>query len=157
MGKLQRDGAGAPEEVAIAVTITAEQMAVVIRAAPATDAVDARIALVIQFALAAAGACVVDYAPKAPDAVHNAAAIRFVGWLYDADPSDPQTSRALIVSGAQSLLAPYREHRAGAIGAEGEPTPVTPSGSGLPPLPDDGHYILTVSDGELAWTAFPAP
>ncbi len=143
----------------MAVTITAGDLAVVLRAAPAADEVDARILTVVNLALSFASSCVMDYAPKAPDGVHNAAVARLAGWLYDADPSDPQTANALRVSGAQSMLAMYREHRAGVFGeaSEGPGPAPQPVPSGIPAPPDDGNYILTANDGDLAWVAFPEP
>ena len=119
--------------------------------------------MVVKVALAAASQCVVDYAPKAPDAVHDAAVVRLAGWMYDADPSDPQTAQALRVSGAQALLGAYREHRAGAIGlVEGPdgpgPSPAPPiPGGDIPAPPDSGHYVLTSNNGVLTWVLFPAP
>jgi len=142
----------------MAVTITAGDLAVVLRAAPAADAVDPRIMLVVNLALKAASHCVVDYAPEAPDDIHNAALVRLAGWMYDSDPSDPQAANALRISGAQSLLAMYREHRAGVFGEATGNTPApAPPGSGVPAPPSDGHYILTANDGALSWIAFPEP
>ena len=146
----------------MAVTITPAEIAVAIRAATAVDAVPDPVATVLQFMAASAGAMTMEYAPGAPDAMHNAAVIRLAGWLYDADPTDSRIARALDVSGAASLLAPWRVHRAGAIGSleptPGGVTPPAPAGAGLPPFPTEpGQYILTVVNGDLAWLAFPSP
>jgi len=141
----------------MAVTITAAQLAIAIRAAASEDAIPDAVTTVIGFLLPAASAVVLDYAPHAPDAVHNAAAIRLSGWLYDAEPSDPRVGSALRVSGAQALLSHFREHRAGAVGpaAVAPPAPV-PAGD-IPTPPADGHFILISDDGALAWLEFPAP
>ncbi len=141
----------------MAVTVTAPELAVVLRLASATDNVDTAVALVLKFALAAASRCVVDYAPDAPDDVHNAAAIRLCGWLYDAEPSDPQVSRALQVSGAQALLSAYRVHRAGVFGETTEGPGPAPAPSVIPAPPDSGHYILSSDNGALEWLEFPEP
>ena len=140
----------------MAVTLTPADVAVAIRAATATDAVPAPVTTVLGFLVPAASALVLDYAPTAPDAVHNGALIRLAGWLYDSDPADPAVGRALQVSGAASLLAPYRQHRAGAVGAA-TPVPTPAPGAGIPPPPPEGHYILTVTNGVLGWIEFPRP
>lgn len=145
----------------MAVTITAGELAVAIRAAAAADAVPDQVATTLGFLMPAAAAMLLDYAPAAPDAVHNAALIRLAGWLYDADPTDSRVSNAIHVSGATNLLASWREHRAGIIGnvaaASGGGTgPVTP-GAGLPDLPSSGSWTLIVNNGELEWIKFPLP
>ena len=143
----------------MAVTITNAEIAVAIRAAATADSVPAPIATVLSFLAPAATAMILHYAPDAPDAMHNAALIRLAGWLYDADPTDSRISDALTVSGAANLLSQWRAHRAGIITATGE-TPGgggIPTGAGLPPLPETGHFILTVDNGALKWVAFPPP
>lgn len=140
----------------MAVGITAAEAAVAIRAATSTDSVDPTVLTVINIVFAAACALVMEYAPKAPDAIHNAAAIRLTGWLYDSDPTDISTAQILRVSGASSVLAQWRVHRAGPIGA-GAPGAAVPSGAGLPPIPPSGNFILNAKDGELEWLEFPDP
>ena len=141
----------------MAVTITDAQIAVAIRAATAEDDVPGPIQVVLAILIPAATACVLDYAPKAPDALHNAAVVRLTGWLYDADPTDPQISQAIRVSGAGPLLSAYRVHRAGIIGDTAGGVPPSPPAAGLPPAPAAGSFILTVQDGVLSWVAFPLP
>ena len=57
------------------------------------------------------------HAPDAPDAVHNEAAIRIAGYIYD----QPNAGRglgfanAMRNSGAAAILLPYRIHRAGSV------------------------------------------
>lgn len=141
----------------MAVTITNSELAVAIRAAASEDDIAAPVAKVIGFLAPAAAAMVLDYAPDAPDPMHNAGVIRLAGWLFDADPTDPAVGRALQVSGAGPLLSRWRKHRAGAIGSAASTTPQPTPGSGLPPLPGEGSFILTVKDGVLAWVQFPLP
>lgn len=142
----------------MAVTITAAELAVAIRAAESATTVPAPVAKVLDFLAPAASAIVLGYAADAPDAVHNMAVIRLCGWLYDADPTDSRISRALEVSGAQGILAAWRSHSIGIIAPTGTPAagPVAP-GAGLPPVPGSGHFILSVNDGVLTWLEFPAP
>ncbi|MDE0489316.1 MAG: hypothetical protein OXI07_09015 [Gammaproteobacteria bacterium] len=145
----------------MAVTITAGELAVAIRAATDADSVAPEIAAVLALILPAATNLVTTYAPGAPDAMHNMAAVRVGGWLYDADPTDPGIGRAMDISGARAMLSQWRTHRAGAIGTGEAPGPApapTPTpGAGLPPLPAAGNFVLTVNDGVLAWVAFPQP
>lgn len=146
----------------MAVTITVPQVAIAIRAAAQIDTVPPEVTLVLGFLVPAASAIILDYAPGAPDEVHDAALIRLTGWLYDADPTDSRVSRALEVSGGAGLLARWRVHRAGIIqsGASGDtptPAPVPVPGGGIPAPPGSGHYILTADNGELEWVQFPAP
>lgn len=139
----------------MAVTITTGQVAVAIRAATAADDVPEAIATVLGFLVPAATAIILEYAPGAPNAVHDAALIRLAGWLYDADPTEPAIGRAMAVSGAAPLLAQWRSHRAAPVGdaAAG----ATPAPSGIPIPPDNGDFILTTRNGVLAWVAFPLP
>ena len=144
----------------MAVTIDANQVAVAIRVATDVDAVPVATALVLSFAFDAASEMVVHYAPEAPDSLHNAAAIRIAGFLYDADPSTPVNDRILEMSGAASILSRFRVHRASAL-VEGpggvSPSPPTPSGGNVPTPPGSGHFILTANNGALEWEEFPAP
>ena len=139
----------------MAITLTTAEAALAIRVVsdPANipDAIDG----VLKIMIPAASAIVLDYAPQAPDAVHNAAMIRLLGWLYEADPTDSRISRAIVVSGAAPLLARWKVARAGAITPAA--APATPPASGIPPAPANGHWILTSNDGALAWVEFPAP
>ncbi len=103
----------------MAVTLTAAQLA---EAVGLDSATAARL-------LAVAGALVERYAPDAPDAVANEAAIRTAGWLAE-QPSAAITSEsegdirtsyaptmlsALRHSGGMALLSPWKIRRAGAI------------------------------------------
>ena len=145
----------------MAVTVSVAVAAVAIRAATSVDSIPDPVALALKFAFPAASELVLNYAPGAPDDIHNAAAIRVLGWLYDADPTDSRVSRAIQVSGAAGLLARWRVHRAGAVGTgegpEPAPAPSPTPGAGLPPLPASGHFILAVDNGDLVWLAFPKP
>lgn len=143
----------------MAVSIPQGDATVAIRAATSAENVDPAVNTVIGYLYAACVALVEEYAPEAPDSVHNIALIRLLGWMYDTDPTDPSLGRAMMVSGAAPLLGQWRVHRAGVIGdtdAAGGTTPVAP-GAGLPPAPASGHYILSVNDGTLVWLEFPDP
>lgn len=144
----------------MAITISQTDATLAIRAAAVADAIDPAVATVVGYLFKAASALIIEYAPGAPDDVHNMGLIRLLGWLYDSDPSDPSIGRAMAVSGASALLAPFRTHRAGAIGAlDQQPAPGgdVPAGAGLPAYPAEGSFILTVNNGELAWVEFPLP
>lgn len=70
------------------------------------------------------------YAPAAPEAVANEAAIRFAGWLSEAPASgarredigdistsfSPAMTGGFRASGAMALLSPWKVRRAGAVG-----------------------------------------
>ena len=105
----------------MAVTLTDEQLAAAI-GSESFPQVTARV-------LATAEAVVLDYAPDAPDAIHNEAVVRFAGYLYGSDYGGirsqelgPQriefvTNHAAMFrnSGAAALLTRYKHRRAGAI------------------------------------------
>jgi len=142
----------------MAVTITQGQAAVAIRAATDADAVPAPVQTTLGFLMPAATAIILQYAPSAPDDVHNAALIRLLGWLFEADPTDSRISRAIQVSGAAPLLSQWRVHRAGLVEGQSAPGTVIPPGAGLPPEPPDAatvDYILAYKGGQLVWQRFP--
>ncbi|MCY4498408.1 MAG: hypothetical protein OXC14_14105 [Rhodospirillaceae bacterium] len=70
------------------------------------------------------------YAPDAPEAIQNEATIRCAGWLSETPSSgvrsesigdistswSPSMTGALRSSGAMSLLSPWKQRRAGAVG-----------------------------------------
>ena len=66
--------------------------------------------------LAYATEAVTKHAPDAPDVVHNEAAYRMAGYIYDRPFASVDTRFANVLrnSGAAAALLPYREHRAGA-------------------------------------------
>lgn len=136
----------------MAVTIPVADATIAIRAAAAADAIDPTVASVIGYLFAASKAMVEAHAPDAPDDIQNVATIRLLGWLYDSDPTDPTVGRALWISGAASILAQWRVHRAGVIGGED-----AAAAGRVPPPPEDGSFILTSDNGALAWVAFPLP
>ena len=141
----------------MAVTLQVPEVAVAIRAATETDAVDPRVLQVLRIMVPAATAIIESYAPGAPDAVANAALVRLTGWLWDSDPSEGGTGRALQNSGSAALLAQWRRQRAAALDADLSPAPGTPGAGGVPTPPSTGHYILTSTNGGLAWVEFPQP
>jgi len=104
-------------------------------------------------------AAVARYAPAAPEAVRDEASVLMGGYLWDG----PQTqfggspsSNALRHSGAASILAPYRVHSAGIIGAsQGAGAPVAP-GDGALRLPDaapDAEARAGIADTIRSWSA----
>lgn len=62
-------------------------------------------------------ALVEKYAPGAPDAVKDEAAIRAAGYLLDAPPAPSGAGHAAALrnSGATGLLSPWRVRRAGKV------------------------------------------
>ena len=107
----------------MAITLTPVQLADAIRA----DSTDADVITLVTQKLAAASAVILEYAPNAPDAIHNEAAIRMIGFLVDAPFSGGAGSfinalqgkvinlDLLAMSGASGMMAAWRTHRAGII------------------------------------------
>ena len=103
-------------------------MAVTLTAAQLAEAVGVSLTTAGRL-LAVAGGLVERYAPDAPHAISNEAAIRTAGWLAEqpaaairaeteADISTsyaPSMQSALRHSGAMALLSPWKIRRAGAI------------------------------------------
>jgi len=140
----------------VTVTITQQAATVAIRAATDVDEIAGPVESAIAVIWPAAVALVQHHAPEAPDPIHNAAAVRLLGWLYEADPAERGGDRALQTSGAFGLLGPWRVHRAGAIGAaDGQAAPVPTPGAIRPgeftPQPAFAFYaqptLLDVSAG----------
>ena len=77
--------------------------------------------------LLAVAATVADtYAPNAPCAIRDEAAVRVAGWLYDRPPeAHTRGHSAILQSGAQSLLAPWRD--IGGLADESETMTMTTS------------------------------
>ena len=99
----------------MAITITPDDLSIALRlattTAEATALPEGQRAIVGRL-FATASALVERYAPLAPDAIQNEAAIRCGSYLYDSDPADARTVRSpLQLSGASALLASYRTHR----------------------------------------------
>ena len=62
--------------------------------------------------LAAASTLVEQYAPHAPASLHNEAAIRIAGYLFDTDPAESRrVASPLLYSGAAALLSRCRPRR----------------------------------------------
>ena len=113
----------------MAVTVTVAQVIDAIRAGN-SDAEVKEVERLLGFATAV----VTEHAPGAPDVIANEAAIRMVGWMFDAPNAAGQSTfaNALVSSGAGSILLPYRTHRAGPI-----QTALQSTGSG------DGAVVVT--------------
>ena len=124
----------------MAVTLTAAQLAAALRLGDSTEETAEAIRLLDYTRRA-----VFKHAPEATDTIHNEAAIRLAGYLFD----QPNAGRGMSFahagrfSGAWAILLPYRIHRAGsageavtfaqaAVGTAGNPVvDVTVSGSEL--------------------------
>ena len=116
----------------MAVTLTPEVLAHALRITqtPST-ALSTGEAVTVSRLLGAVTALVDNYAANSPTHVSNEAAIRLAGWLYDQPPGR-QNADALGLSGARSLLSPYRERRALSLtGGDDGPGAATPGLSGL--------------------------
>ena len=102
----------------MAVTRTLAQLAADLRIGDGITEPTGAVAVLLGRIDATARAMVVEFAPGAPDEIHNEAFVRLAGFLYDADPSGstPGGPSALRSSGAAAILAPYKIRRAGVIG-----------------------------------------
>ena len=99
------------------VTLTVDQLAAALRLGDGTTALTGPLADIIARLLSTATALVLEYSPTADDAVANEAVIRLAGFLYDADPAAARRfADPMGLSGARSILAPFRSIRAQAIG-----------------------------------------
>lgn len=93
----------------MAVTLTRAQLAVSLRIVAAEDAtIPAGQAAVLDRVLAAATAAVNEYAPLAPTAVQNEAAVRLASRLYDQAGSEGRGGNPMFLSGAAHLLSRHR-------------------------------------------------
>ena len=105
----------------MAVELTRQQLAVALRiVASETDAIDAGIASVLDRALAAATTTVERYAPAAPVAIQDEAAVRLASVLYDRAGHEGRGGNPFVQSGAAFLLSP---HRTRSVVSAGTPTP----------------------------------
>ena len=131
----------------MAVDLTAAQLSAALRLGDSTEETAEATRL-----LAYSTAAVTKHAPRAPDVVHNEAAIRLSGYLFDM----PNAGRgagyadALRNSGAAQILLGYRMHRAGTVaGAVGS----APAG-----LRQTGIEAVTVTAaGRWVSTGLPYP
>lgn len=101
----------------MAVTLTVQQLSYQLRlVADTTDTVEEPQLSVLTGLLDTATALVNRYAPHAPDAVHNEAATRLAGFLYDVPPGQAgRMQNPIRDSGAMALLSSYRIQRAHAL------------------------------------------
>lgn len=104
---------------------------------------------------------VTHYAPDAPDAVHNEAAIRVAAYHYDMPnaPAGEGFANTLRNSGAGRMLLPYRVHRAGST-AEAVAAAQQAVGSVDNPVVGvrvlSGRLVVTFADGSTNSDALPA-
>lgn len=108
----------------MAVTLLVQQLAYALRlAADVTDTIEEPQLTVLNGLLASATALVQQYAVRAPDAIHNEAAIRLAGFLYDVPPgANRRQLNPMRDSGAVALLSSYRVQRAVALEDDGAVT-----------------------------------
>ena len=101
----------------MAVTLSVQELGYRLRIlADASESLDGAQALVVESVMSAARWQVVQYAPGAPDDIHNEAVTRLAGYLYDSPfTTGPRFMNARDASGATALLAPWRVRRAWAI------------------------------------------
>ena len=99
--------------------------------------------------------------PVAPDVVHNEAAIRLAGYLYDSPraPSGTRYANAMRNSGAASILFPYRVHSAGLANAVADAADAGIGTTGNPVTEVDvvaGELVITFADGTTESHTLPA-
>ena len=105
----------------MAVTITAEVLAHALRITPTpTTTLSTEQAVTVARLVGAAGAMVENYASDAPEAVSNEAVVRLAGWMLDQPPGR-QHADALGLSGARSMISPWRSRRALSLDGPSEP------------------------------------
>ena len=143
----------------MAVTIDRASLAVELRIATATteDLPEGQ-GVVLDRLLSTATALVTNYAPNAPDAIHDEALIRVAGWLYDTDPAEARRATSPVQhSGASSLLAPYRVRRLAGVSGVVEPVgpTVIPTDAAAVQALIDAH--AAIPDAHHEKTALPAP
>ena len=102
---------------------------------------------------------VTQYAPDAPDAVHNESAIRLAGYLYDMPFAGrgEAYANALRNSGAARMLLPYRIHSVGTTNAVSEAQSAVGT-TGNPVVDVDvqaGQLVITFADGTTESHDFP--
>ena len=91
--------------------VTTQNLFEALRIGEGSD-IPASILTILERHKATAETLVESYAPNAPEAIKDEAAIRIAAWLFDAPPVQSVTRSPLITSGAASLLTRYRERRA---------------------------------------------
>ena len=116
----------------MAVTLTIEVLAHAMRITPSpTTTLTAEQTVTVTRLLSSTSAMVENYAADAPEAVANESVIRLAGWLHDTPPGR-QNADALGLSGARSMLGPWRLRRA--LGIEGD-EPVAVGGGSFLKIP----------------------
>ena len=95
----------------MAVSLTVLELAAELRASDGMDdLIEPQLGIFTRL-LEAVSQLVQDYAPEAPGAIQNEAAIRVGAWLYDSVPGRSHQN-AMDASGARGLVSPYRIRRA---------------------------------------------
>lgn len=99
----------------MAVTLTVEELAQELRVSTGTARLPEPLAGIMSRLLGACSEMVENYAPLAPDSVHNRACVRLAGYEYLASPTSNRFRNGFQNSGTQALLARYRVARAVAV------------------------------------------
>ena len=141
----------------MAVTIIAAELAAALRLGD-TDEELAEATRLLAYTTVA----ITRHVPTAPDAVHNEAAIRLAGYLYDQPNAGRGTSyaNALRNSGSASILLPYRIHSLGvgtAAVAEAQAA-VGTAGNPVVSVAFVGRtLVVTLADGTSSSQELPIP
>ena len=103
----------------MAVEVTAADLAIELRISVDGDDLDDAQTAVMTRLVSVATALVDSYAGDAPDAIQEEAIIRVGAFLYDVVPgSSNAPQNAMVSSGAQALLSPWRVQRGWIIGGD---------------------------------------
>ena len=117
----------------MALTITVAELAAAIRVtADATAAPSEPQLAILHRQLRTAEAEIEGYAPDAPDDTKDEAAIRMVGYLYDAQAASRTQQNAFLLCGARALLARWHVLVSSLVGA-GTPAAIVAPETGLNP------------------------
>lgn len=114
-------------------TVEAADLAIELRLSVDGQDLDDAQTTVLNRLVAVAHALVSAYADSAPDDVKAEAAIRIGAYLYDVAPGASNApTNALLHSGAQALLSPWRVQRGWAIGGSEPEDLQRMTNSGIP-------------------------
>lgn len=103
----------------MAFTKTNDEILIAIRVATSVDGIDAAMRTAASVHIDAAKELILNYAPDAPDAVHDGALARMVAWLWFVTPNVFVDQSPLTQSGAAALLSRWVARRAVPVGTDG--------------------------------------
>lgn len=101
----------------MAVDISAEDLATAVRVGDSA-AEKARMTGLLDYATATISRFLGEEYAGTPAGVCNEAAVRLVAYVFDQPHHSPKGQSAMRNSGAQSILGPWRVHRAGKVSAD---------------------------------------